>query len=117
MRTPAVKVIKESLIDFLCEATQNQSQFKYVMFNYLHGTIFGIVLWNYVIHELCFFVDPFWMLYFQVIAFGIQINCHNKNDTNSTGNIDRSCSFLITKTRSVESVLYVLILLNIKTLI
>lgn len=62
--------LKEYLIDFLLEATQNQSQLKYVIFNYLHGSIFGVVLWNYVIFELCFGIDPFWILYFVVIAFG-----------------------------------------------
>lgn len=59
------------LIAFLSEATQNQSELKYIIFNYLHGVIFAVVLWNYVIFELCFGVNPFWVLCFAVIAFGI----------------------------------------------
>lgn len=70
MRKPNWIAIKEHLFNFLLEATQNQSQLKYVLFNYVHGAIFGAVLWNYVIYELCFGVDPFWILYFVVVAFG-----------------------------------------------
>lgn len=70
MRKATWKEVKKYSINFLLEATQNQTHFKYVIFNYLHGAIFGIVLWNYVIYELCFGVDPFWLLYIVVVAFG-----------------------------------------------
>lgn len=70
MKIPNLKEIKEYSINFLLEATKNQSEFKFIIFNYLHGAIFGIFLWNYVIFELCFGVEPIWFLYFVLVAFG-----------------------------------------------
>lgn len=70
MRKFNVKKLKENFINFLSEAARNRSQCKYVAFNYLQGTIFGIVLWKYIIFELCFGIDPIWFLYFVVILFG-----------------------------------------------
>lgn len=70
IRIPNLKVIKEYLINFLTQATQNPSELKYVIFHYVYGVIFGILLWKYVILELCFGGEPFWILYFVVIAFG-----------------------------------------------
>ncbi len=71
MRLPKLRKAKEDFISFLLEATQNQSQLKYVIFNYMHGAIFGCVLWNYVIFELSVGFDPFSILWMVVVAFGM----------------------------------------------
>lgn len=78
MIKPNLKVTKEYLTNFLLQATQNPSELKYVIFNYLYGVIFGVILWKYIILELCFGIDPFWILYFIVVAFGMIIENNKK---------------------------------------